>query len=105
MSAQGGHRSPLQLGAGMNANNLMRVVALSALSLISVPLSAQWKNVPPSNIPRAADGKPNLSAPAPRLPDGKPDLSGVWNPPPPPGYLRDLARDLKEEVPFQPWAK
>ena len=35
--------------------------------------------------------------------NGKPDFSGVWNPPG--GYLRNLAKDLKEEVPFQPWAK
>ena len=27
---------------------------------------------------RAADGKPNPSAPAPKMPDGKPDLSGIW---------------------------
>ena len=32
-----------------------------------------------------------------------PDLSGVWNPPL--GIIRNLARDLKEDVPFQPWAK
>ena len=58
-------------------------------------------------LPRSSreppDGKPNLSAPAPRLPDGKPDLSGIWNPPT--GYLRNLTKDLKEEAPFQPWAK
>jgi hypothetical protein len=65
---------------------------------------AQWAKVPPTAVPRAPDGRPNLSAPAPRLPDGKPDLSGVWNPPP--RYLRNLAADLKpEDVPFQPWAK
>src|SRR4026209_503225 len=64
---------------------------------------AQWKNVPPTPTPRTPDGKPNLSAPAPRLPDGKPDLSGIWNAPT--GYLRNLAKDLKEDVPFQPWAK
>ena len=64
---------------------------------------AQWTNVPPDRTPRTPDGKPNLAAPAPRLPDGKPDLSGVWTPPN--GYLRDLAKDLKEPVPFQPWAK
>jgi hypothetical protein len=29
-------------------------------------------------VPRAADGKPNLSAPAPRLPSGTPDFSGIW---------------------------
>ena len=30
------------------------------------------------DVPRNADGKPNLNAPAPRLANGKPDLSGVW---------------------------
>src|ERR1043166_2587231 len=29
------------------------------------------------NIPRTADGKPNLSAPASKI-TGKPDLSGLW---------------------------
>ena len=82
----------------------MRILLqLAFLALVSVPAFAQWANVPPSPIPRTPDGKPNLSAPVPRLPDGKPDLSGIWSPPT--GYLRNLARDLKEEVPFQPWAK
>jgi len=73
------------------------------LVLTSFPVLAQWAGVPPPDGPRTADGRLNLSAPAPRLPDGKPDLSGIWNPPL--GYLRNLAKDLKEEVPFQPWAK
>jgi hypothetical protein len=67
------------------------------------PAFAQWTKVPPSHIPRTPDGKPDLSAPAPKLPDGTPDLSGIWNAPL--GYLRDLSRDMKEPVPFQPWAK
>jgi hypothetical protein len=71
--------------------------------LLSSTASAQWTNVPAPDVPRTPDGKPNLSAPAPRLPDGKPDLSGIWMPPT--GYLRDLSRDLKDGVPFQPWAK
>src|SRR5688572_20238754 len=73
------------------------------MALLSTNAWAQWANVPTPEIPRTPDGKPNLSAPAPRLPDGRPDLSGIWNAPT--GYLRNLARDLKEEVPFQPWAK
>jgi hypothetical protein len=40
--------------------------------------SAQWIHYPTPGLPRAADGKPNLSAPAPRLPNGMPDLAGVW---------------------------
>lgn len=79
------------------------LLRLAFIVSISSPAFAQWANVPQPQVPRTPDGKPDLSAPAPRLPDGKPDLSGIWNPPT--GYLRNLARDLKEEVPFQPWAK
>src|SRR5436190_11425934 len=75
----------------------------ATIVLMGFPAFGQWTNVRPAAIPRTPDGKLNLSAPAPRLPDGKPDFSGVWNPPG--GYLRNLAKDLKEEVPFQPWAK
>ena len=71
--------------------------------LVCSPASAQWAKVPLTPIPRTAEGKPNPAAPAPRLADGKPDLSGIWAAPT--GYLRNLAKDLKEEVPFQPWAK
>jgi len=42
-----------------------------------VCLEAQWLNHRDATLPRAADGRPNLSAPAPRL-NGKPDLSGLW---------------------------
>ena len=41
--------------------------------------SAQWLRYPTADVPRTADGKPNLAAPTPRLPDGKPDLSGLWH--------------------------
>ena len=55
-----------------------------------------------AQIPRTADGKPNLAAPAPRTSDGKPDLTGVWLRMS--AYGRDVAMDLKPgEV--QPWAK
>jgi hypothetical protein len=39
---------------------------------------AQWLNFPPPGTPLTQDGKPNLAAPVPRAPDGKPDLTGVW---------------------------
>ncbi len=79
--------------------------AVSVLALLGVPsLHAQWKKIPP-NGPRAADGKPNLSAPAPRLADGHPDLQGIWEPNAN-KYLRNIAADMKpEDVPYQPWAR
>ena len=49
-----------------------------ALSCAPGLVFGQWLHYPTENVPRKADGKPNLTAPAPRLPDGKPDLSGTW---------------------------
>src|ERR1700733_2537804 len=78
---------------------------LAAAMLFSLPLAAQWKNLPSKSIPKTADGKTNLSAPAPRSADGHPDLSGIWEPNAN-RYTRDIAVDLKPgDVPFQPWAK
>jgi len=85
---------------------MKRFIGLSivVVPFICAPAQAQWVKVPRANIPRTADGKPNLAAPAPRLADGKPDLSGIWEVDN--KYVRDLAADLKiENVPFQPWAK
>lgn len=80
----------------------------SALALAFVfaaaPAGAQWLDYPTAGIPRTADGKPNLSAPAPRAADGRPDISGLWRPPTPP-MINNIARDLKEPVPFQPAAE
>ena len=39
----------------------------------------QWLHYPTAEVPRKADGKPNLTAPAPRLTNGKPDFSGIWH--------------------------
>jgi len=79
------------------------VVLLSIVALvIAGPLAAQWASYPTPNIPRAADGKPNLTAPAPRTADGKPDLSGLWEKVS--SYGGNIAVDLKPgEV--QPWAE
>ena len=48
---------------------------------VSAALSAQWPAFPTPNVPRTADGKPDLLARAPRARDGKPDLSGIWSNP------------------------
>jgi hypothetical protein len=89
-------------------------LTLFAIVLMSLPAAAQWTDLPPKNLPRLADGKPNLSAPAPKASDGKPDLSGVWwvrgNPdasgnPGQPRFFINLAADAKPgEVTMLPWA-
>ena len=79
-----------------------RLVAVLTL-LLSVPLTAQWLTQQTPNIPRTADGRPNLGAPAPRAPDGRPDLSGLWAKSSP-KYARNIAADLKPAE-ILPWAR
>jgi hypothetical protein len=56
-----------------------RALVLTVLCAgLSATAAAQWPNHPTRNVPRTADGKPNLEAPPPRTADGKVDLSGVW---------------------------
>lgn len=55
---------------------LTYVLALTFLA--ASHLQAQWVKSPTPNVPRMADGKPDLRGPAPRTADGKPDLSGMW---------------------------
>ncbi|HXD73652.1 MAG TPA: hypothetical protein VN628_07945 [Vicinamibacterales bacterium] len=60
----------------------MRTFMVSAAAALAVAgsatLGAQWLKYPTANVPKTADGKPNLSAPAPRTADGHPDFSGIW---------------------------
>ncbi len=82
-------------------HRIATAAALAAL-MTTATVSAQWPSYPTPGIPRTPDGKPNLSAPTPRTADGKPDLSGLWLTR---GiYIGDIAKDLKEPVPFRPWA-
>jgi hypothetical protein len=80
----------------------------------------QWVRYPTADVPRKADGRPDLTAPAPRLPDGKPDFSGIWHAANPnrcvPGTGQcgneiggsplggNLGRNLPGGLPYQPWA-
>src|SRR5512135_921884 len=68
---------PRARGASWGKSRMMKRVVL-VVTLIAIPAVAQWVHVPTPGIPRAKDGKPNLSAPAPRTREGKPDLSGIW---------------------------
>ena len=84
------------------------------LTVLAGPSIGQWLDYKTPGIPRLANGMPNLAAPLPRAQDGKPDLSGVWavecaiygkdacfvR-----GLFFDIARDLKpEDVEMTPWA-
>src|SRR5262245_14676960 len=103
------------------------VVALIVATAVSPSLLAQWPPFPTSDVPRTADGKPDLVGPAPRTRDGKPDLSGIWeNPgwneigngvsgtggspgrpavlPRGPGIFFDIASGVPGGLPFQPSA-
>jgi hypothetical protein len=102
----------------------MRLTIALVLAAICAPaLTAQWLHYPTADVPKTADGKPNLNAPAPRLPDGKPDFSGIWQPgrkiPCTPAFSKfvecgleiggsplalNIGADLPGGLPFQPWA-
>ena len=58
-----------------------RVLMFVLVAIIGAPAfgSGQWLHYPTADVPRKADGKPDLNAPTPRLPDGKPDFSGIWH--------------------------
>ena len=71
-------------------------VVLTAFVLTSSAHVAfgQWVTYPTSNVPRLADGTPDLKAAAPRQPDGKPDFIGFWQP----DRVRDCTPDLASRV-------
>src|SRR3954469_4705796 len=53
----------------------LHVFACALVALIGTPALGfgQWIRYPTPDMPRKADGKPDLTAPTPRLSDGHPD--------------------------------
>jgi hypothetical protein len=89
--------------------------------LVAAPAYAQWPTFATKNVPRTADGKPNLDAPAPKTGDGHVDFSGLWDnawfhggkvaaPPvspsgePPASTFNNVGANIKGGLPLRPWA-
>ena len=109
--------------AGMRLLLTSSVMALIVAAGAS--LDAQWPRYQVPQVPRTADGRPDLNAPAPRTADGKPDLSGIWEnfrkagdapvrsvnaaffddlPATLINEFRDVGAGVKGGLPLQPWA-
>ncbi len=104
----------------------LHVFACALVAVIGVPALGfgQWIRYPTPDLPRTADGNPELASPTPRLADGKPDLSGLWHAAQPRRCVNatgdsiscgneiggsplggNLGRDLPGgTLPYQPWA-
>jgi hypothetical protein len=68
----------------------------------SAHVVGQWVMYPTQNVPRLANGQPDLKAPAPRQPDGKPDFIGFWQPDRQRECTADLASKVRLTQPCKP---
>jgi hypothetical protein len=101
-----------------------RITLAIVMALIAPGLAfGQWLRHPTPDVPRNADGTPNLTAPAPRLSGGRPDFSGIWQSarkiPCTPEMSKfvecgneiggsplalNIGADMPGGLPYQPWA-
>jgi hypothetical protein len=103
---------------------LSMAALFAAFWALSLPASAQWPDYPTPNVPRKANGDPDMEGPVPRMANGKPDLSGIWQlkrnrrrggpneqpsaPPPgtpPQATFFNIGAGFPDGLPFQPWAR
>jgi hypothetical protein len=103
------------------------LIAVVLMSLVALPLSAQWDPYPMAGVPRTPEGEPILDGPVPRTAEGVPNLSGIWEvvrhsrpgeqgrpvgepetpPPSAPPYATfwETEHGFKDGLPLQPWAR
>jgi hypothetical protein len=98
---------------------VVSIGCLAAALLLTTSTSAQWAKYPTRNVPKDANGQPDMNAPAPKTADGRPDLSGLWrggaagrgrgaaDAPPPSGppvaAFANIGQNIKEGLPFTPF--
>ena len=77
---------------------MKRRLATLILLASTTPLAAQWLTLATPDIPRTAEGEPDLFAPAPSSADGHRDLSGLWDP-------VGISSDLLDPTKIHEWAR